>query len=152
MLPKWHILIGFVFSYILVYFLDFSLLAGAVVFVSSWFLIDLDHFIFYICKTKDLSVKKFLEYSQDKARKWKSLSCEERLQCKYPVFIFHSLEFWIVLALLSVYFKIFLLILAGFAVHIAADYIMIFYEKSQITPKFSLALTLFRNKEKKTIL
>src|SRR3989339_195237 len=56
MLPRKHFILGLIFSGILVYFFDFSLIAGAIVLLSS-VLIDIDHYFYYVHKKNDWGLK-----------------------------------------------------------------------------------------------
>jgi hypothetical protein len=64
-LPKWHILFGFVISYILIYFFNFSLVAGIIIFISSFLIIDSDHFLLYILRKKDFNFFRFYKLSKE---------------------------------------------------------------------------------------
>lgn len=148
MMPKWHILFGFLFSYVLVYFFNFTIFAGLIVFSASIF-IDLDHAWLYFLDTKDINPSKFWEYSCRKRAYWRSLSKEDRNSYKKPHFIFHGIEFIIILILLSFLFSIFLWILIGFLFHLFLDYIVLIYEKEHLSIKTSQLWLWQRNKNKK---
>jgi hypothetical protein len=149
MSPKWHILIGFVFSYLLVFFFHLSILSGIVIFLSSWLLIDLDHYFRYVYLTKNLSPVKFWKWSMEQKRKYEQLSKEEKSRRKKPVFIFHGIEFWILLALLSLLSRFFLLILAGILMHMLADWADMLVKREDITYKISAIYTAINNSRKK---
>lgn len=148
MLPKWHILFGFVLSYILVYLFKLSLLAGSIVFLSS-FLIDLDHYIYFVFKKKSLSYVKARKYYAERNEIWKKLSKEEKNNYKYPIMIFHGIEFWILLALLGFISPIFFWILMGIGVHMVADWADLFERKERIYVKLSQGYTCLANKNKR---
>jgi len=149
MMPKYHIAIGLLISSLLVYFLNLSLLTGIIIFLSSWLFIDLDHYFRYVYLTKNFSLVGFYRWSIEKHKKFIKLSENQKEKYKKPIFIFHSIEFWFVLFLLSFLSKIFIWVLVGFAIHMIADYIDISYYKEKIYPKFSLIYTLIKNKNKK---
>src|SRR3989339_573627 len=56
MLPITHFILGLILSGGLVYFFDFSLIAGAIVLLSS-VLIDIDHYFYYVHKKNDWGLK-----------------------------------------------------------------------------------------------
>ena len=147
MWPKWHLLYSFIFVYVIVYFFQFSIFAGAVIFLSSIF-IDIDHILFYSIKERNFNLFKFWSWSKINQDKYKKLSKFERDKLKKPYFIFHSIEFIIILIIFSFFNKIFLWILAGFLFHLVLDYIALIYEKEHFSIKFSQIWLWFRNKDK----
>jgi hypothetical protein len=150
MMPKWHILFGFVFSYILVYFFNFSLVSGGIIFIASFLLIDLDHYFRYIFITKNYNFFAFMQWSKEREIKWKTFSKEQKEQYKLPIFIFHGIEALGILVILSIFSNIFYFIILGFLIHLAADYIDIFYKKDPIRIKTSQIWTSIKNKNKKS--
>ncbi|MFQ5531781.1 MAG: hypothetical protein ACE5ES_04160, partial [Candidatus Nanoarchaeia archaeon] len=70
MLPKTHIILGFIFS-VLIFFLfpQMGLIGASLIFFSS-FLIDFDHYLYYLFKKKDPnprnSVKWFMKHHKEK--------------------------------------------------------------------------------------
>ena len=123
MLPKWHFLYGYVFSIVLVYFFDFSLFAGLVVFLSSVF-IDLDHVLIYFLKTKNLNPWKFYSWSIERKEKFDLVSFEKRKDFKRPHYIFHGIEFLVLLVLLSSLNIFFYWILLGVSFHLVLDLVL----------------------------
>ena len=151
MLPKWHILIGFVFSYLLVYFFHFSIFAGTIIFLSSWFLIDLDHYLRFISKSHKLSAIQFWKWSLDRGKRWKKLSREQKKEYKQPIFIFHGIEFILILIVLSYFFEFFIFVIIGVIIHLLADYIDILAKKEFFHTKMSQIYTYITNKNKKEL-
>ncbi len=145
---KWHFLIGFVVSYILVYFFNFSLISGFVIFVSSW-LIDIDHYFWWIFTTKNKNPISALSWYNSNANKWGEMSPEEKDKFKIGVFVFHSICFWIFLGFLSFLSPIFLWILIGVATHMFADLLDMAYYNEPLYGKIFLIAVLVRNKNKK---
>ena len=56
MLPKYHIIFGFLFSLILFIFFPFIGLGGFLIIFASSVLIDVDHYAYYLFKNKILSI------------------------------------------------------------------------------------------------
>ena len=56
MLPKWHILLGFLFTYVIYWFTSINIFQASLIFLAS-ILIDFDHYIFCVQKKKDWSFK-----------------------------------------------------------------------------------------------
>lgn len=137
MFPKWHIILGAIFAYILIQFFNFSLTAGLVVFLAS-FLIDVDHYLIYVIKKKNLSLEKAYNYFADKRKKISKLKGKARQKAKQDdVIIFHGIEFWAILIILSFFHPVFLWILLGIAIHMIADFADMIYYKDPISSKLS---------------
>lgn len=150
MMPKWHLLFGFILSYVLVYFFNFSIIYGVIVFLSSVF-IDLDHVLVYFLETKSLHPKKFWEYSISKKAKWDNLTISEKESLKRTHFIFHGIEFILILILISIFVKILFLVLAGVLFHMVCDLIYLLYSGEHVSFKVSQFWLWHRNRSKKSL-
>lgn len=150
MRSKWHLLIGFVASYILIQFFDFSLLSGLIIFLSSW-LIDIDHYFWYGFEFKDWSPINALRWRVESVSKWGKLSKRERSKFKRGIFIFHSIGFWIILFVLSFVYDLFLWILIGVGIHMIADWADLIQRGNPISNKVFLSSIVRRNKNKKSL-
>ena len=102
---KEHALIGFILSIGLFPFFGFY---SFFILIASVFL-DIDHYFYFVVKTKKLSLKKAYQYH-------KKLKCGQCIFC-----IFHTIEFLIILGIFSIYSKFFLMIFIGAFVHILMD-------------------------------
>lgn len=105
MLPKYHLISSVIAALLMAGY--FKWLA-IFVFIGG-FLIDFDHYLHYIFTKKDFSLKKAITYG-----KIKKLSVD-------TLHIFHTIEFWFMVALLSVWFKFALATFIGMVVHQALD-------------------------------
>jgi hypothetical protein len=141
MKPSSHLIISGIVCIFLFLLTPISYSEFLIIFLSSIF-IDLDHALRYSIKTKDFSPFKFWKWSLKEREK------REKYLKKYkrPIFIFHGIEFFILLGVLSYFYKIFLLILIGSLIHIFLDYIEIFYHKKEMN-KFSQIYNYFENKK-----
>jgi len=148
MMPKWHLLFGFILSYVLIYFFNLSVIYGAIIFLSSIF-IDLDHVLVYFLETKNLHPKKFWEYSMEKKRKWENLDQLEMDRAQRPHNILHGVEFALFLLILSFFTKIFLFILFGILFHLLCDLVYLIYQKEHVSFKLSQVWLWQRNKKRK---
>ena len=117
MLPKWHILFGAIFSLILYLFLDVSLINSAIVFLAS-VLIDFDHYLFIVKRNKDISLKKAYIWHKNMGQHHKPV-----------VHIFHTVEFLVLIFILSLFSTFFLFILIGMLFHSIFDLIELGYNK-----------------------
>jgi hypothetical protein len=148
MLPKWHFLYGYIFSIILIYFFNFSLFAGLIVFLSSVF-IDLDHVLIYFLKTKNLNPYKFYNWSMKRKKAWSCINAEKKNEFLKPHFILHGIEFLALVLILSFFHNFFFWIFLGVSFHLALDFVVIFYEKEHLSIKLSQIWLWQRNKNKK---
>jgi len=116
-----HIVLGFLFAtLIFLFFPQIGILGTATIFLSS-FLIDIDHYIYYIFKKKDINLKKAHNYWSNRLKKYLQLPREKRNQVKTTVFFFHGSESLILLLILSYFSKYFFFIFLGFFFHIFLD-------------------------------
>ena len=145
---KWHLLFGFITSYVLIHFFNFPLLAGLIIFIASW-IIDIDHYPWYALETKDWNPFHAIEWYVKMVPKWWALSLNERRKFKHGIFIFHSLLFWMILASLSFIHPLFLWILIGIAIHIFADLIDLKIKNEPLYIKIFPLYTIRKNKNKR---
>ncbi len=150
MRPKWHILFGFVFSYVLLYFFNFPLIAGIVIFLSS-FLIDVDHYFLYLYKTGNFSPRGSYFWCIEEGEKFEKLPIKERKKYKLEIMVFHGLEFILILILLSFISKVFLWVLFGILIHMVADLLDLYFRNWPIHEKVSQLYTYQKNKKKKEL-
>tara|TARA_Y100000034_G_scaffold99887_1_gene122916 strand:- start:41 stop:427 length:387 start_codon:yes stop_codon:yes gene_type:complete len=126
MLPKWHILFGVIFSLILFYiFPIIGLFNLSLIFLSS-FLIDFDHYFWYIYKKKDWNLKNSYNYLKKEARNLRK------------GMVFHTIEFHIFVGLLGLIWAGFFYILIGMISHSLTDLVSLIYEKRLYSRRFSL--------------
>ncbi len=148
---KHHLLIGFVFSYILIYFFNIPLTTGIIIFLSS-VLIDADHYLWYGMEFKDWNPLNAIKWYQKKGKKYHHLRKEEKEKYRCGVFIFHGIFFWIILSLLGYFVNpLFFWILAGIGIHIISDQIVLRINREPFYIKFSAIYTWKRNKNKKKL-
>jgi len=129
MLPKTHIMLGAIFSLVLFYLFPITIFQVSLIFLAS-FLIDFDHYVWYVYKKKDFKLKNSYNYLKKDARDLRKLM------------FFHTIEFHIFVALLGFIWSGFFYILIGMIFHSLTDLIGLIYEKRLRTREFSL---IFRN-------
>lgn len=134
MLPKWHILLGAIFS-ILIYFLFHITIFQAILIFLASFLIDFDHYLFSIKRTNSLNLKKAYYWHKSIPKNHKPI-----------MHIFHTIEFMIVVAILSFFFNLFLYILIGMLFHSILDIISMIYNKNFNCREFSFIRYLLKDK------
>lgn len=152
MLPKWHIVLGAVFTFIIWQYINASygnvifdkslLFLLSIIFLSS-ILIDVDHYIYYVFKKRDLNLRKafnwFLEHRKEFERNPKPFR-----------FVCHSIEFLSILAILSLYFNILFFIFLGFVFHLMTDLIYISIKEKLHLRGFSFLLYSMFQKKRQT--
>ena len=147
MLPKYHIVIGAITTSIIFSIFIITPLQALIIFLSS-FLIDVDHYLLYVFKTKDLSLKRSIKYFFKRRDDWLKKPLEERKKSKLAIFIFHGIEFWILLIILAIYLPIIWFVILGIFIHMILDYIDIIYRKDPWYSKFSQVYVYLTNKKK----
>lgn len=137
MLPKTHILAGFLLSlFLLLIIPETSLIFASLVFLSS-FLVDFDHYLYYAYKKRDYSPKRAIAYFKNKVTKFRLLSKKKLIKYYSGIYIFHGIEILIISFLLGKFiWSGFYAVLVGVSFHLILDYIervQIFYYPSKIS-------------------
>lgn|SRR4030042_214059 len=144
MLPKYHFIFGLSFV-IFLYFLfpQISLLGLSIIFLSSFF-IDVDHYLYYFLKEKNLNLKRGYNWYKNKIKRTYSLPMSERKKIYSGFYLFHGIE-WIILLFLLGYFisSFFTFIAIGFLFHLIVDVFHEIYFKRSID-KSSLIYNYYR--------
>lgn len=130
MLPQWHFLLGAIFALLLWPIFGF----GSLVIFASSFLVDFDHYLLYIKRTKNCNLLKSYYFLKKLAK--------EKSKKRY-LFVFHTVEFWAVLIVASFYSQLAFLILIGIAFHMLLD---LFYGKGKGKRAISL-ISFLRQKQ-----
>jgi len=138
MLPKWHVLFGFIFAYVVYWLTSISIFEASLIFLSS-VLIDFDHYV-WVAKRKGY-------FNLKKAYFWHKALPKNH---KPIMHIFHTVEFTVFVAVLAYFFNPFLFVLIGMLFHSALDIIDMLYNKKWGVREFSLIryLILKKNKNK----
>ncbi|MEK6817340.1 MAG: hypothetical protein AABX80_00920 [Nanoarchaeota archaeon] len=133
MLPKYHILFGFLFALFLFLIFNFIGLFGFFIIFASSVLIDIDAYLNYIFTKKDFSLRNAIKYLSEKRRKAINLSKEKKTKIQSMIRVFHGVEVLLILFILGIFVnKIFLFIFIGFSFHLFLDLIEMIYYKFRI--------------------
>ena len=127
MLPKYHILLGAIFSGLLYWLLPLTLFQTFLVFLSA-VLIDFDHYLWYVKRKKDWNLKNAYNYL-------KKLS--ENLK-KPIIMIFHTIEFLILVFILCFLWGGFYFVLIGMVFHSISDLLYFGHKNMLYVREFSL--------------
>ena len=123
MLPKYHIIINFFLSLILLFFLK---PIYALIFFFSSFLIDIDHYIYYIIEKKRINLFRAYKWFKIKDEKWKKLTTKERKMHSNTFLFLHGIEPMLIIYLISrtypsLFYPSLLFVVFGFLVHLLED-------------------------------
>lgn len=122
MLPKYHIILGFLFSMSLfLIFPSIGLLNAGIIFLSS-FLIDIDHYILFVVKKRNLNPKNALKWFFKKKEEYERIPVKDRNNFYSGFYFLHGFELLLILFLLGLFVSnIFFFILIGFIFHLFLD-------------------------------
>jgi len=134
MLPKAHIFFGAIFSIILHLF-GLTTFQCTIIFLSS-FLIDFDHYAWFVMKKKNLSLKKAFYYLKTMDKK------------KPMLMFFHTIEFLFLILILSFFFDIFKFVFIGMMFHSVLDIIELKHTNELHLREFLFSRYLFLDKSK----
>ncbi len=150
MYPKTHILLGGIFAILIYFILQLTIFQAIVIFLAS-VLIDIDHYLYYVYRKKDFSLKNAYNWFLEGEKKFDKLPENEKKKIFIGIYIFHGIEAIIILILLSYLSKFFLFVLIGFLFHQSFDLIDILIEKASPSKVISLIHSLIIKKNKKNI-
>lgn len=88
---------------------------SAFIVIIGGFIVDVDHYLLYICQFRKLEVKKALVYFRE--------YFDKHYKGKAPFFIFHSIEFLLLLVLVSFYSEYVFLLTLGIILHYSLDFL-----------------------------
>jgi len=124
MLPKHHILLGTIFAAALFLIFPKISLIGFLLITASTVLMDVDHYVYYVFKKRDLSLKNAYNWFLKKQERLLLLSKEQRNKVLGPFCFLHGIEILIILLLLGLFVhKYFYFLLIGAAFHLFLDII-----------------------------
>lgn len=147
MLPKYHLIIGGIVSILLYLLVHISMIEAFIVFLAS-FLIDVDHYLLYVFRTKDFSLQRSMEYFYQRRKYLLLLTPHERKRYKKAIFLFHGIECWAIIGALSYFYPFLVFVLLGIAIHIILDYLDLFMIGDPLYGKFSQIYVWFTNRKK----
>ena len=129
---KYHFIVSLVLSILLFPFFKFNVIYIMV----GGFLIDIDHYLWYILKYKNFSIKNTYKLSKNN-------------KILYRLHIFHLIEVLILCIILSFFSKIFLLITIGLVIHHAMDFYHMIYNLGKLNLRVHSIAQLWMIKKNK---
>lgn len=144
MLPQNHFLIGLLVSIILYFsFPDIEILS-LVIFLIATVGIDVDHYLYYVYRKKDWSLRNSVRWFLKKGRALRKIDARERSEFYTGFCFLHGVEVLILLGFLGYFvWNIFYFVLLGFALHLVLDYVNEFKRKNRFD-KFSIIYDYFK--------
>ncbi|MEK6927961.1 MAG: hypothetical protein AABX11_06020 [Nanoarchaeota archaeon] len=122
MLPRWHILLGAIFTLGLGYFVpQLGWMNLAIVFFAS-FLIDFDHYVQAVMKTGKIGLFKAFAYHREQKEIMKKEKAKG-IKRKGDFHLFHTLEFHALIALLGIFYFPMFFVFIGITFHSLLDVI-----------------------------
>ncbi len=121
MLPSKHFIFGLIFAAFLYFIFPQVGLIEFSIIIFSTVLIDVDHYLYYVYKKKDLSLKNSYKWFMKRRKKFFSISWKQRNAFKISFSFLHGIEVLAILFLLSFIHKYFLFVFTGFAFHLLLD-------------------------------
>ncbi len=117
MLPYEHALYGLIVAVVLFLF-HLIPLTGALILWLVSFLIDVDHYAFYVLAKHDFNLRRAYHFfaHQDKSY------YKQKSEYRAPLCAFHTVEVLLLVIVLSFYYKIALYILIGMLLHFIGDF------------------------------
>lgn len=150
MVPKKHILFGFIFSLLILLIFKFSIFSCTIIFLSS-FLIDVDHYFYFVFKKKNLNPKKAVKFFFSKKYKMEKVPKNQRKNYYTGFYFLHGIETLALMFILGKFVSpIFFLIFIGFSFHLLLDWFEEISHEKRID-KISLIYDLLKFRRLKEI-
>ena len=121
MLPKWHILLGIIFSVLLKLVFDFGVYEVLIVFLAA-VLIDLDHYAVFLLKKRKFGLKEAFRYYEENEIE-QMTNMKKGIKKKDDLQIFHTVEFHLLVFALAVYFYWVFFVFLGIMFHSVSDFV-----------------------------
>lgn len=150
MYPQHHFLLGTIFAIILFFLFPQIGLINIAIIILSTVLIDVDHYIYYIYKKRDFSLRKAYHWFSKNQKKFLSLSKEKRDKFYSGIFFLHGIEILIILLFLGLFSNYFFFVFIGFALHLLIDIIWEISVGSKIN-RISLIYAILKSKNSQLI-
>lgn len=137
MIPPFHFLASLVLCAVLYPFYGIN----SLFIIIGSFLIDLDHYLWYVYKFKNFNFIKAYKFYL-KINKEKSFAKQKKC-----IIIFHSVEFLILMVILSFYSKIMFIILIGLLYHYVLDIIHVLFIMKGTWAVYSIIWWFMKHRE-----
>ncbi len=137
MLPKWHILFGVILSVLIwIAVPKINLFHLLLLFFSS-FLIDFDHYMCAIINTRKFRLSEAYEYHKE-MDKLEEKRRKEGIKQRGDFHLFHTIEFHVLVGILSIFWIGFFYIFLGMMFHSLTDLYSLLYSSQMYKREFFL--------------
>ena len=124
MFPSKHFIFGLIFAGFLFLIFPKINFIGFLIIIFSTVLIDVDHYLYYVYKKKDFSLRNAYNWFIEHKKKLLSLPWEQRNKFQTGFCFLHGIEVLFILLILWVFVsKYFLFVFVGFTFHLVLDII-----------------------------
>ena len=122
MLPSRHIFFGSIIAFLSYFTFSQTGMTEALIFLASTFLIDVDHYIYYVLVKKNWSLPKAYRWYRIKRSYWLNLSRPEKNKHRGVILLFHGIEVLAIVFILGIFVHHwFFYIFLGFLFHLFLD-------------------------------
>tara|TARA_Y100000310_G_C20660182_1_gene804321 strand:+ start:1516 stop:1932 length:417 start_codon:yes stop_codon:yes gene_type:complete len=136
MIPLLHLLISLILAAVLYPIFNLKVL----LIIAGGVLIDIDHYLFYICRFRNFSIKNCYKYCHVEIKK------NNFKDAIGTLLIFHNLEFLLISIIFSIYSQLALMFTIGLIFHYIADAIHRYSLAKSFISSPSLIAWLIKNK------
>lgn len=151
MFPSLHIILGFTVGVFLFFLYPSAGFVGGAIFFLSSFLIDVDHYFYFVFTQKNLSLKKAYGWFLTKRKNYLSLPYKQKKTSHYCFCLFHGFEPIILFFILGHFLHFYFYFVAfGMLFHLFLDLIdevLIFKSPSN---KYSVIYAFFKIRKMRT--
>jgi len=128
MYPLQHLIFTGIFASGLFFLFPQMGFIGFLIITVSGVLIDVDHYLYYVYKRKNLSLTDSYRWYLKNEKKFLSLPREKRGEFYEGFFFLHGIEILVLLIIFMFFSKYFLFVFTGFIFHLFLD---IFYQRKR---------------------
>ena len=152
MFPKIHVLSGFLVGLVILIFLPKLGIIGPIILFFASFLIDFDHYLYYVFLKKDMSLKNTFIWFVEKRKEYLYLTKEEKKKYYFCFCCFHGVESIILFCVFGIFLhNYFYFVAGGIFLHLILDLVeAAFIDKYPFT-KWSVIYTFFKIKKLKKL-
>ncbi|MDO8528973.1 MAG: hypothetical protein Q7S06_03745 [Nanoarchaeota archaeon] len=144
MLPHEHLISAIIFSGIFFLISPSIGFLGVLLIILSAVLVDVDHYIFYAVKKRDLSLVNAYKWYQSNRVRTHHLSRKEKSKIYFGFHFLHGIEIFAIIYLLYAYVNpVFLYVMMGYSLHFFGD-LLVEVVWCGKTDKISVIYSFFR--------
>jgi len=154
MLPRIHIIAGAIFSIILYLFFPQIKLVGALIIFLSSFLIDIDHYLYYVYKKKDFSLRRAYRWFIKNKDLFNRMNKKQKDKFYHGLCFLHGFEAVILLSVAWIFLypnNLALFIILGFVFHQILDAINLYNARRDYDKILSFIYSVQKSRDKKLL-